>query len=193
MLIEIEKPYQRTTQTTDTSPRPSPCRPCAPRGRYPWSFTASHSELKPLLKGSALPESVGPKLLARTYKCLRRASLRDGSRAGPDSGDHQGAGIPSRRRACFGADRRAGVQLSSLAHCPYAPPGRGDDRLPAGAARAARCLSCHGTICGPRRRPTHRNFSESLPIPGRGSSRHLIELTRLCILDERGHLGTSES
>jgi len=34
---------------------PKPCPPCAPRGNHLWSFTVSHAEPKPLLRGSAMP------------------------------------------------------------------------------------------------------------------------------------------
>jgi hypothetical protein len=69
-----------------TGTPPKPCPPCPSRGNHLWSFTVSHAEPKPLLRGSAMPNSTVPKLSRRnTHSCSHRTISGEGERSGAQS------------------------------------------------------------------------------------------------------------
>jgi hypothetical protein len=87
---------------------PSACAPCE---RYLRSFTASHGEPKPLLKGSVLPEPSCSQALDQTQ--MPPAGLAPGwlqDRARIVVG-HQGSGYPVASAPEALADREAGVKI----------------------------------------------------------------------------------
>jgi hypothetical protein len=90
--------------------------------RYPWSFTASHSEPKSLLRGSVLPESSCSQ--DRDQAEVPPTSLRSGMVPGLGTkvvGDQGGVGIPSRRRRGITGEEQASIR--PFIACG-APPGR---------------------------------------------------------------------
>lgn len=122
--------------------RSGPCPPRAPHGRYLWSFTASHGEPKPLLKGSVLP--VGA-LSCSASRGLRestgdRAHRRTGSGA-PFTGQPH---FPERPVAlgapATGHSRRSSPPPTERERCGWGAPAE------AAARRAATRTLRHGVV-----------------------------------------------
>lgn len=116
----------------DENSVPSTC----PIGETPTVFTANHGQPKPLLNGGVLRTSCSSQAHNK-HRRLRPASLRDGLRTGPDSGESPGERVSRHvdsegiaRGRCPGRSAQAVLHLDT---CPWSATrqARRRDGIPA--------------------------------------------------------------